>query len=170
MMISISIIIYLVTLILFSLFKSNHFQGKSFYLLRAFFPSWKFYEDLGDVPILFYRIKERGSIWTPWKNCVEKKKRKWTKLFLNSQGNVHLAYGSLLQHLVTDIQEIEDSDYFSLKSKASYQLVQNLVLFEISKTNSFQSGMQYEFKVSSWAPCSPSTLAEDILLSPTYEV
>lgn len=145
---------------------SRYFSGKTIYLLRALLPSWKFFDDAGDYPKLFY-LEEAGIEWKP---VLETPPRKWRHLLCNPQGAYLLACGSLLQQLVTDLEESHSGRTQSLEDSVSYQLVQRLVEQTLSK----KGISHYQFKI-----CSISSLnfsenfldraPEDVLISPYYK-
>src|SRR4051812_5994815 len=91
---------YFLALALFSTVKRTTIAGKTIFMFRMFFPSWRFFDDIGHVPVLFYRKSTQGKEFEPWVECLNKPTRKWRTLLLNPQGNFLLACGSLLQRLV----------------------------------------------------------------------
>jgi hypothetical protein len=86
---------------------------------------------------------------------------------LNAHGNLHMAYQSLIDRLVHDIQESQDpcdgNQSTLVLNSVSYQLVQNLVHRQIlSSTEEPGTPSYFQFKIV--------IDREDFLISPTHEV
>ncbi len=114
---------------------------KWLYLLRTFLPTWRFFEDISDEPSLQFRVF-RHHQWTDWHPVFDPMMRSWPQLCFNPQVNYQLAAGSVVQHL---LQELEDKS--KIEETAPFQLLQKLVLFEIvrrrlSGTERFQFKLQ----------------------------
>jgi hypothetical protein len=163
------VILYFLLVISFSVMKTFSIPGKTIHLLRAFFPSWKLFEDSGQVPILFYRVSAIDENFHGWEVCLEKPPRQFRGLFLNAQGNYLLACQSLLQQLISDLQEHEDQNAETFEQTVSYRLTRNLALHEILKHHPAE-GIRYQFKLSTAVSTLPNTTVDDILISPVYEV
>jgi hypothetical protein len=152
---------YFIALTVLSFRKRTNLPGKSIFLLRAFFPSWRFFEDLGDVPVLWYRVARVGTELGNWQNCTKRLTRRWHGLLLNPQGNLLLASGSLLQQLLSDVEQVDEKHPERVEKFVSYQLTRNLVRHQISE----MAGLHYQFKLSAGS----GTSCEDVLISPVYE-
>ena len=127
-------------------------------LLRAFLPSWKFFEDLGEVPVLYFRIKSAGQ-WTEWKKWIDPIERKWWQLIFNPQGNLNLAYGSLVQELCDEIHKSKDIE--QLENSKPFQDLKNLLLER-------SLGMsEVQFKIVAEQAQGPSI---DVLVSPEFKL
>lgn len=161
---------YFGILIIFSLLKVTYLKSRTVYLLRAFFPSWKFFDDIGEVPVLFYRVSEDGRDFGGWKICLEKSKRSLGSLFLNPQGNFLLACESHLQHLLTDLEENSNGGSVRIENSVSYQLTKKLVRFQIMKRGLVGERFWYQFKLSVMFPGEQDPRFEEVLLSPVFEV
>lgn len=169
------ILFYFLVILAFTRMKSMPIGGKVIFLFRAFFPSWKFFEDNGEVPHLFYRMKSKTEEWGPWKLYPEPLRLKFQNFFLNPEGNFALACGSLLQHLVDDIENEANSADTQIESTVPYRLTKNLVIDQVKKTKRIEAIFYYQFKISTELPSTPGNLSnikamDDLLLSPTYEV
>ena len=137
--------------------------------LRAFFPSWRFFDDLGDAPILWVRIDlgdtQQNDGFGQWQPCLATAKRNWFTWLWNPQGNLRLAYDSLLMHLLTDIQE----GPARLSECVSYQLTQQLVAHQLESHPAAASIVRYQFKLSCVPPFTDLTHGQDVMLSPVIE-
>jgi len=162
------IIAYFVLLWLLSWMKIKVVPGRTIYFLRGFFPSWKFFEDAGDVPVLWIRCRLADAEWSDWNLGIEKIERTWSTLLVNAEGNSLLAYGSLLQHLMSELEEIEDP--MQLEKNVSYLLTKNLVCHELQKKASTEDAVSYQFKISTFDSISRKILMDEILISPIYHL
>jgi len=163
---------YFSVLIGFSVAKRSYFSGRAIYLLRAFFPSWRFFEDLGEMPTLYYRLRNEGQELGHWKLGLEKPNRSAGSFFLNPEGNYLLACGSLLQHLESELEETEENKTDHIEASVTYQLIRNLVLHQIEKSEKATGFKQYQFKITSALPGKiqdAQDSIDDLLISPVYE-
>lgn len=122
-------------------------------MLRLFIPTWRFFDDVGHVPMLFVRVSEE----TEWQLALPPLQRHWYTLFLNPAGNERHALNNLLTRLMVETQEVKD-----IEPTVTYQLVKNLAQSRAHSTNTFQ------FKLC----IHNGNLhhAEDLLVSPIYRV
>jgi hypothetical protein len=97
-------------------------------LLRVLIPSWRFFDELGEVSRLYYRFGSGRSHLGPWILYGKKSSRTWGHLLFNAEENLYLANIRLIAEL-----------------PETYPLVQNLVRWEIRQTHSDQ--FYFQFKV-----------------------
>jgi hypothetical protein len=152
------IALYFIILFSISLFRKSSVSSKKVYLFRAFFPSWRFYDNLGEVSNLSYRRIDPTSHsenldGSSWISALNPLHRNPISLLFNPIGNYQHMRGSLLQQLVSDIQEIDENHPELLTSCVSYQLVQKWIENEIKDPQT-----SYQFKITSGS--------EEILVSP----
>jgi len=164
--------LYVAALIAASLIRTREIRSSSVQLLRAFFPNWKFFEDLGTLPTLSWRSGAGEDSLGPW--CSPARLRPDALRFLfNPEGNLRLALGSLLQHLEADLHATDECDPEALEKATSYRLVRNWVEAEIraaAAPSPELPGLHYQFRVVGVQPgsSSPEKDAELMLLSPVY--
>jgi hypothetical protein len=96
-------------------------------LFRVIIPSWRFFDELGDVSELFYRFGPESSKLGSWIRYSEQPKRNLGALFLNPRENLYLASLSL----ISDLPE-------------SAPLVRNLVQWKIAQTHSDKFFFQFK--------------------------
>jgi hypothetical protein len=118
-------------------------RGRSWALLRCFFPSWRFFEDIDPGPTLNYCSAAPGAAFGPWHEAVRGTAQ---GLLLNARGNLWLAYQSLVEQLWIEIEESSGSEPSQL---ISYRLVQRLVLVELLQPAERAAGARYRFRLSS---------------------
>jgi hypothetical protein len=129
---------------------------------RAFFPSWRFFDDVGLVPLLLVRVGPGDGALGPWQPCLGKARRRWHAVLLNPEANLLLAYGSLLAQLVSDVEELADGD--DVEALVSYQLAHRLV-----RTQPLAAGDHYQFKIAVVAPGAEAAEEDDLLISRRYQ-
>lgn len=163
---------YFFVILILSKFKSRVFSGKTITLLRAFFPSWKFFEDVSEVPILFCRTGRHGGELGNWQPCLEKIPRSLGNFFLNATGNQILAFGSLLQHLAQDLENADETRPQDFEQTVTYRLTKNLVVHLLQDKILKREIQKYQFKVSAVFPGTDliANASDDILVSRVYEV
>lgn len=133
---------------------------------RAFFPSWRFFEDIEDVPTLFYRRTREGGDWGPWTACISRPPRRLGAIVFNPDGNLALAYGSLIQQLLVDLPD-DPRDADGVEGSVPYALVRALVLCTLREGGA-RAGTHYQFRITVTPAGEFSAHGEDVLLSPIY--
>jgi hypothetical protein len=138
--------------------------SKKLELFRLLFPSWRFYSEVTEVPVLFYRLPDESDIW---KLAINKSKQHWHSLFFNPEGNLYHAITSLLQKAEQEIGELEDPQIITFENSVSFNLIKNLVEYQLRKLN--HSSVNYQFKVSRVLQ-GESNPSEDFLISRIYRL
>ena len=118
-------------------------HGRTWALLRCFFPSWRFFEDIAPGPTLSYSRAAPGAGFGPWHDAVRGTAH---GVILNASGNLWLAYQSLVEQLWSEIEESSTPDPRLL---VSYRLVQRLVLLELLGPGERAAGGRYRFRLTS---------------------
>ena len=77
-------------------------------LVRLLIPSWRFFDDVGTVPHLEYRVEKDGaaSAWFPVLEVLHERK---SSLFVNPEGLLHLAFKSVVERAVSERNEGQTS-------------------------------------------------------------
>lgn len=99
-------------------------SGPWLFLLRSFFPNWRFYHGLGHQPRLFIRILDDSGQWQPWEMFMPRARFHLSDLVHNPRNNLLLANQNLVDHLSADIQAMHDDD--DVRELVTYQLVNRL--------------------------------------------
>lgn len=134
---------------------------KWLFLLRAFFPSWRFFDAAGPELRLEVRFGKAEPALGDWQNALPPIRRSFANFLVNPEGNFLHACHNLLNHLNDDIQELADlSDVIKL---TNYKLVRNLALFRVFEKQ--DPPFWFQFRLSAHARYRP---AEEILVSPVY--
>jgi hypothetical protein len=117
-------------------------KSKAWLLLRALFPSWRFFEDVGTSGELFYRIQRSEP--EPWTPAIDPSERRLGNLFQNPHGNLRFAQQSLIDQL---LQELELST--PIEATVPHQLVCNLIRERIQRLGSSRLEDRFEFRILS---------------------
>jgi hypothetical protein len=157
---------YFALLLLLSRWKTATVPSRSVQLLRAFFPSWKFFDDIGDVPLLYVRVGATAETLGDWETALPRPARRWSALVLNAEGNFLLACGSLLQQLLGELEEADPAHPERVAESVAYELTRNLVCFRLAARAPLPPGTHYQFKLRTLVPDGGD--GEDVLVSPVY--
>jgi hypothetical protein len=104
--------------------RGREVSGPWWYLLRSFFPNWRFYHGFGSQPRLFIRSQQPGGEWTEWQMFMPRATFSPLHLFHNAHNNLLLANQNLIDHLAFDIQTLPDNK--PATELVSYQMVMRL--------------------------------------------
>ena len=161
---------YFVLAVLLCSIKSRYIPGRAVALFRALLPSWRFFEDICEIPLLEFRVSRNGEDWSSWNRCIESPPREIKSLLFNAEGNLRLAYHSLVQQLEADLQEADDNHPELFLNSVSYLLTKNLVISRIRNDADFGEVIQFQFKVTNIMPGVIEKQTDDILISPICEL
>lgn len=116
-------------------------------LWRGFFPSWKFFDEVGYVPSLQFRVarNEVELESKEWQPLLQKAHRRWLDLFLNPFGNSLHFTDTLVRQFAEDIQSGDSPE--QIEHAISFKIVFNLVQQEVKKYLSLESDFYFQFKV-----------------------
>ena len=180
----------LIVVSLFAIFLVGSFRSGtngSFYLFRALFPSWRFFEDVTDVPVLFYRIESKSTEgkpndgdsipeFGPWTPGLRQLNRNFGSLLFNPQGNLVHAINSLLQHLEIDVGETSPERIDSFEETVSFCLVKDFVDYLLQGGKYLDSaeravpGTKYQFKIGRVRQGAPVEQFEQFLISKVLRI
>lgn len=163
-----ALLLFLTAIIALSMIKTAAVPGRTLSLFRALFPSWRFFEDTTEVPVLFYRVAASNEKFGQWRPGLKKPNRHWYSIFLNPEGNLFLAYVGLLEQLLHDAAEIPPEQAERLADSVSYQLTKNLVLQQILETHRSEN-LRFQFKICSLLQGASEDKLEDALISATHQ-
>ncbi len=158
-LIIICILIYLILIVVFSLFKktSKGINNSYLNLIKPLIPSWKFYDDYEETIMLFFRI---GN--SPWFQIYRSPKPALSSLLVNAEGNFVLAAHSHIEQLLNDIDVHQDNTRF--EETLSYKITKNFVWYAIKKQHSLVDSFQFKLSTVD----ENGEPKDDILLSPVY--
>lgn len=126
-------------------------------MIQVLFPSWKFFVEMSQSPLLHYRHAGDEGVFSDWIDAFPPPRRRLQHLFLNGEGNLLLAEHSLVEKFIREISETEDET--KLHQSTSYQLVESLIRSKLpAKARKFQ------FRIGLFSIRNFS--AEEVLVSP----
>lgn len=157
------ILAYFALLVVVSRWKSAAVPSRAVQLMRAFFPSWKFFDDIGDEPQLWLRAG--AATLGEWEPALPRPPRRWRALVLNADGNLLLACGSLVQQLCDELEAADPAHPEQLTTTVAYELTRNLVQYRLRERA--QPATRYQFKLRLHRVDGSD---EDVLVSPEYEL
>ena len=144
-------LVYFLVLLATLVFKSRIVSGPWLFLLRAFFPNWKFFHATGNVPHLFARwappnTAPAGALqWSDWMPIFPRRPRRLLHMFHNADTNLALVQQNLVEHLAADLNHMaQDADARAL---VSYQLVSRLVCQSLQAQSPHCAHGQFELRM-----------------------
>ncbi len=159
----IALAVYFALITLLSSLKPRYIPGRAIYLFRAFFPSWRFYEDICEMPMLYYRTLEPAG---DWKLAWQKPLRSWSTIFVNPQVNYLFACQGLLNQVENDVNELGEGAHEEFSNSVSYRLLENLVRYSM-RAEGDGAATRYQFKLM--AAIQGEDAFQDVLISPVIE-
>ncbi len=121
-------------------------NGPWLFLLRSFFPNWRFYHGPGDQPRLFWRVQDADRLWTGWYMFIPRARFQWFDWVHNPRNNLTLANQNLIDHLSSDISVMPDDA--DVRNLLTYQLTQQLTRYLISSSdNEVGAPVHYQFQL-----------------------
>jgi hypothetical protein len=111
------------------------------FLLRSFFPNWRFFHALGRAPRLYYRHQTTDA-WSDWHKFMPRAERRWSHLFYNAEVNLALSEQNLVDHLANDLADCDD-DTAALRL-VTYRMVERLVR---EKLSGYAGLSAYQFRI-----------------------
>lgn len=138
-------------------------------LLRIFIPSWRFFDELGQIATLSHRTRPaEHTEFGPWEKSITKPTQAPAAFLFNPSGNLYLATQALVGQLMVDIQNLKgEPDPSLLENLCSFLLVQKYIEQQVRKNNPQQSAHHYQFKISVIDPNQPQNNYE-ALVSKVY--
>jgi hypothetical protein len=120
---------YFLLLIATLVIKTPVIKGPWLFLLRAFFPNWKFFHAVGHVPHLYARSAVKlasGELqWADWVLLYPRRARRWHHLVHNPDTNLGLAQQNMVDHFWADLHDLPDG--VDPRGLVSYQMMARLV-------------------------------------------
>lgn len=108
---------------------------KFFYLVRALFPRWNFFDRVG-FQFNLYFCTDQNSTWTPFNF---NQRRRPGQIFFNPHFNLALAHISIIQHFVHDLQSDKN-----VESLTSFRLLKSFVETYLSEQNIKSNSAQFK--------------------------
>lgn len=142
-------------------------MGKWLDLLRGFFPSWRFFDDLGAELVLEARVGTTAESLGPWRNCLPQIRRSWRNFVINPEGNFLHACHNQMSHLNADVQATGSPE--QLESKTSYLITRRLVEYQFLRQNLAKAPYHYQFRLAARYEQEPGRPDDYVLVSTVHE-
>ncbi|MFD1623037.1 hypothetical protein [Azospirillum griseum] len=131
------------------LFKSRIARSQWLFLLRAFFPNWKFFDQVGHVPHLWARSARKGMddglIWSDWLLIYPRRTRRWWHLVHNPDTNLGLGQQNMVDHFWSALDDLPDGA--DPRGLVTYALMERLVQNHLRVQHGGFSHWQFELRM-----------------------
>lgn len=140
---------YFLVLLATLLLKSPVIKGPWLFLMRAFFPNWKFFHAVGHVPHLYARsavLQTTGDwLWSDWVLIYPRRTRRWHHLVHNPDTNLGLGQQNLVDHFWADLYDLpEGADPRRL---VTYAMISRLVADVLRARDTSFTHSQFELRM-----------------------
>lgn len=144
-------------------------------VFKIFFPSWKFFDQLGSSPQLLFRIKSTvDDQFDEWKNLTTPLPRRLSLFFINADGNLKMACDNHLHRTMIQVSQL-NLDAEIVEASVDYHIIKNMVEFHLKEVLKPSAPMLYQFKInivnrSSSGDSSNESSQNDFLTSRVYSL
>jgi hypothetical protein len=143
------VIAYFLVLAITLIYKTPIVRGPWLFLLRSFFPNWKFFHAVGYVPHLYARagsLRQDGTlVWQDWIDLYPRTQQNFWHLFHNPQTNLGLAQQNLIDHFWADLNDSEEG--CDPRAFVSYQMVAHFVAGLLNDAHPQHTHSQFELRM-----------------------
>ena len=140
---------YFLVLGLALIFKTPIVRGPWLFLLRSFFPNWKFFHAVGYVPHLYARAAKKtteGQLeWSDWVHLYPRRPQSFWHLFHNTQTNLGLAQQNLIDHFWADLHDSPEG--FDPRQLVTYKMVAHFVDVQLLERYPDMTHHQFELRM-----------------------
>jgi hypothetical protein len=140
---------YFVVLLATLVFKTPIVKGPWLFLMRAFFPNWKFFHAVGHVPQLFARAASPSAsgdnVWSDWVLIYPRRTRRWYHLLHNPDTNLGLAQQNLVDHFWADLYDLPEGD--DPRGLVTYAMASRLAQQFLSELHPGMRQYQFELRM-----------------------
>ncbi len=141
---------YFLVLIASLLIKTPIIKGPWLFLMRAFFPNWKFFHAVGYVPHLYARSAVMQSSselhWSDWVLIYPRRKRSLIHLIHNPDTNLGLGQQNLVDHFWADLYDLPEGN--DPRQLVTYQMVSRLVSLVLRERDFNFTHSQFELRMA----------------------
>ncbi len=141
---------YFLVLIASLLIKTPTIKGPWLFLMRAFFPNWKFFHAVGYVPHLYARsavMQSSGELhWSDWVLIYPRRVRRLSHLIHNPDTNLGLGQQNLVDHFWADLYDLPEGN--DPRQLVTYQMVSRLVSLVLRERDFNFTHSQFELRMA----------------------
>jgi hypothetical protein len=142
-------VFYFVVLVATLLMKSPVIKGPWLFLMRAFFPNWKFFHGVGHVPHLYVRsaIQQTSGqlLWSDWALIYPRRHRRLYHFIHNPDTNLGLGQQNLVDHFWADLYDLPEGD--DPRGLVTYAMVSRLADHVLSECEANFTHSQFELRM-----------------------
>jgi len=140
---------YFLVLIGTLIVKTPVIKGPWLFLLRAFFPNWKFFHAVGHVPHLYARAATQQPsgelLWSEWCLIYPRRTRRLGHWLHNPDTNLGLAQQNLVDHFWADLYDLPEGQ--DPRGLVTYAMVSRLVDQALHEQGLGFSHRQFELRM-----------------------
>jgi hypothetical protein len=159
-----ALVLYFGFLFISLIYRSQVITGPWLFLLRSFFPNWRFFHRMGHVPTLYVRYAYAEHNWSAWQSTLPRAQRSLMQLFHNPEINLALANQNLVDHLSADLQVLRDDQ--NVEELVTYQLITRHARNFLQQQQLSFPIQQYQFQLRLMAPPPDKNEDATVLTSP----
>lgn len=157
-------LLYLAVLVMALIKRGQDVTHPWLFLLRGFFPSWRFFDNPGPQPRLFVRVLSDSEHWSTWNMFIPRASFKLRNLFYNPENNLRLTEQTLVENLCLDLQALPEGE--SAATLVSYALTERLARRIARTLVSNQMMMAYQFEIRLLPGLGEDRSEDTLLVSP----
>jgi hypothetical protein len=143
------VIAYFLVLVLAMIYKTPIMRGPWLFLLRSFFPNWKFFHAVGYVPHLYGRAATASATgdmaWSEWVHLYPRLPQNFWSLFHNPETNLGLAQQNLIDHFWADLHDAPEG--FDPRNLVTYKMLAHFVEVTLREQYPQASHLQFELRM-----------------------
>ena len=158
------IALYLAVLVVALISRGRNFTHPWLFLLRGFFPSWRFFDAPGPQPRLFVRILSEDERWSAWTMFIPRAPFRLRDLFYNSENNLRLVEQTLIDQLSLELQSLSQGE--QVEKLVWYALIQRLAHRVARMLASDQKMKAYQFELRLLPGLGDDPTEQHLLVSP----
>lgn len=164
------VIAYLLVLLVAMIYKTPIVRGPWLFLLRSFFPNWKFFHAVGYVPHLYARaahLNDAGQLeWSDWLHLYPRQSQSFWHLFHNTPTNLGLAQQNLIDHFWADLNDSPEG--FDPRQLVTYKMVAHFV--NVKLLEHFPSFTHNQFELRMLLDNTTQTVHTHVMMTSPVEV
>lgn len=142
-------VFYFLVLVATLLLKGPVIKGPWLFLMRAFFPNWKFFHAVGHVPHLYARsaaLQDSGELlWGDWLLIYPRRHRHLLHFIHNPDTNLGLGQQNLVDHFWADLYDLPDGA--DPRGLVTYTMISRLAEQFLSANDANCTHTQFELRM-----------------------
>ena len=141
------LVAYLAVLLVALVWRGKSLSSPWLFLLRGFFPNWRFYHVPGNQPRLYVRAMDSSGQWSPWSMFIPRARFRALDLFHNPLNNLRLVEQNLIDHLNADVHALPEGQ--DLRTLVSFELTERLAWWHAQQLvpDGLLTAYQFELRV-----------------------